>query len=248
MQPHHAGIIAALVLLLGLCGVTKAQTAPAAESTTLFRNVRIFDGKSATLSGVSHVLIHGNTIDRISTAAIEAPAGATIIDGGVRTLMPGLIDAHWHAAFAAIPMLVAMTADIGFVHIVSAREAEATLMRGFTTVRDVGGPVFGLKRAIDEGVAIGPRIFPSGAMISQTGGHGDFRLPFEVPRAPNAPLSHTERTGAAAIADGPEEVTRRVREQLMLGATQIKLMAGGGVASPYDPIDVSPSIPRRSSA
>nr|WP_260679133.1 hypothetical protein [Pseudomonas mendocina] len=88
----------------------------------------------------------------------------------------------------------------------------------------MGGPVRGLRRAIEEGQYPGPRIFPSGAMISQTGGHGDFRLPHEIPRAPNVPLSHTEETRTAAIADGPDEVLRRVREQLMLGATQIKLM------------------------
>ena len=112
-------------------------------------------------------------------------------------------------------------------------------MRGFTTVRDVGGPSFGLKRAIDEGVAVGPRIFPSGAIISVTSGHGDFRQGFEVPRSLGAPLSRGEQVGAAMIADSPDEVRVRVREQLMLGAGQIKLTAGGGVASPHSPLDAS---------
>ena len=110
-------------------------------------------------------------------------------------------------------------------------------MRGFTTVRDLGGPVFGLKRAIDEGVIIGPRIYPSGAFISQTSGHGDFRFSFEVPRTLGGPLSHSEVEGVAAIADSPDEVRLRAREQLRQGASQIKLMAGGGVASPYNPIE-----------
>ena len=154
-----------------------------------------------------------------------------------RVLMPGLIDAHWHAFMAATPQPLLMTADPSYLHLLAARQAEATLMRGFTTVRDLGGPVFGLKRAIDEGVMIGPRIYPSGAFISQTSGHGDFRFPFEVPRTLGGPLSHSEVEGVAAIADSPDEVRLRAREQLRQGASQIKLMAGGGVASPYNPIE-----------
>jgi imidazolonepropionase-like amidohydrolase len=151
--------------------------------------------------------------------------------------MPGLIDAHWHAFMAATPQMLLMTADPSYLHLLAARQAEATLMRGFTTVRDLGGPVFGLKRAIDEGVMIGPRIYPSGAFISQTSGHGDFRFFFELPRMPGGPLSHSEVEGVAAIADSPDEVRLRAREQLRQGASQIKLMAGGGVASPYNPIE-----------
>jgi imidazolonepropionase-like amidohydrolase len=114
-------------------------------------------------------------------------------------------------------------------------------MRGFTTVRDVGGPAFGLKRAIDEGIVPGPRIYPSGAIITVTSGHGDFRQPSEVPRVLGAPQSRGEQTGAAMIADSPDEVRVRVREQLLQGATQIKLTAGGGVASPHSPLDCRPS-------
>ena len=132
-----------------------------------------------------------------------------------------------------------LTADPGYVQLVAGRNATDTLLRGFTTVRDAGGPTFGLKRAIDEGVVLGPRIYPSGAFISQTGGHGDFRLPYEVPRGVAGHLSHGERLGGSAIADGVPEVTRATREQLMLGASQIKIMAGGGVASHYDPLDVT---------
>ena len=138
---------------------------------------------------------------------------------------------------AATPQMLLMTADPSYLHLLAARQAEATLMRGFTTVRDLGGPVFGLKRAIDEGVMIGPRIYPSGAFISQTSGHGDFRFAFEVPRTLGGPLSHSEVEGVAAIADSPDEVRLRAREQLRQGASQIKLMAGGGVASPYNPIE-----------
>ena len=149
---------------------------------TLFQNVRIFDGKSAALSAPSNVLVSGNTIERISASPITVDANATSAslrrDG--RVLMPGLIDAHWHAFMAATPQMLLMTADPSYLHLLAARQAEATLMRGFTTVRDLGGPVFGLKRAIDEGVMIGPRIYPSGAFISQTSGHGDFRFPLRA--------------------------------------------------------------------
>jgi imidazolonepropionase-like amidohydrolase len=243
--------LALTALLLGACGSILAQdydlaapgstllATPVAGGTTLFRNVRVFDGKTPTLSAPSSVLVNGNTIARISIApiAIDKNTNVRVIDSGGRVLMPGLIDAHWHAFMAGTPMMVLMTADPSYLHLLAARQAEATLMRGFTTVRDLGGPVFGLKRAIDEGIMIGPRIYPSGAVISQTSGHGDFRFSFELPRMPGGPLSHSEVVGLAAIADSPDEVRLRAREQLRQGASQIKLMAGGGVASPYNPIE-----------
>ena len=211
--------------------------APVSGGATLFQNVRIFDGRSSTLSAPSNVLVKGGTIERISVSPIAVDANVRNIAAAGRVLMPGLIDAHWHAFMAATPQMVLMTADPNYLQLLAARQAEATLMRGFTTVRDLGGPVFGLKRAIDEGVTIGPHIYPSGAFISQTSGHGDFRFSFEVPRLPGGPLSHSEVEGIAAIADSPDEVRLRTREQLRQGASQIKLMAGGGVASPYNPIE-----------
>src|SRR5262249_62043818 len=101
-------------------------------------------------------------------------AGTVLIDAGGRTLMPGLIDAHWHTMLVRTTPAALLTDDIGYLNLVAGAEATATLMRGFTSVRDMGGPAFGLKRAIDEGTVVGPRIFPSGAIISVTGGHGDF--------------------------------------------------------------------------
>jgi len=230
-------------LLLGLFQASMAQGSPsvppASGAATLFQNVRVFDGKSGTVSAASNVLVSGQTILRISTApiSIDPRLKATVIEGGGRTLMPGLIDAHWHAFMTSTPQMVLMTADPSYLLLLAARQAEATLMRGFTTVRDLGGPVFGLKRAIDEGVTLGPRIYPSGAFISQTSGHGDFRFSFELPRTLGGPLSHSEVEGIAAIADSPDEVRLRAREQLRQGASQIKLMAGGGVSSPYNPIE-----------
>jgi len=209
-----------------------------AKTATLFKNVRVFDGTSDALSGPVNVLIVGNKIDKISAAAIAPNADTvTTIDGNGMSLIPGLIDAHWHVIMAATSQPVMMTADPAYVHLLAVREAEATLMRGFTTVRDLGGPAFALKRAIDEGVVVGPRIYPSGAFISQTSGHGDFRFHFELPRVTGGPLSYTESVGIAAIADNPDEVRVRAREQLRNGASQIKLMAGGGVSSPHNPIE-----------
>src|ERR1700736_3392355 len=239
-------------VLVGLCEASLGQgdadleapglpafAATLASGATLFQNVRIFDGKSATLSAPSNVLVKDNTIARISVSPIplEANANVRVIAADGRVLMPGLIDAHWHAFMAATPQMLLMTADSSYLQLLAARQAEATLMRGFTTIRDLGGPVFGLKRAIDEGVTVGPRIYPSGAMISQTSGHGDFRSRYEVPRALGGPLSQSEVTGVAAIADSPDEVRLRAREQLRQGASQIKLMAGGGVSSPHNPIE-----------
>jgi imidazolonepropionase-like amidohydrolase len=121
--------------------------------------------------------------------------------------MPGLIDAHWHAFMAATPLQTLLPSSPSYLHLLAARQAQATLMRGFTTVRDCGGPVFGLKRAIDDGTVIGPRIYPSGAVISQTSGHGDFRFHFELPRRTGGRLSYSEKEGIAAIADSPDEVS-----------------------------------------
>src|SRR5262244_2092554 len=225
-----------------------AQPEPAAQppakidakqpSATLFKNVKVFDGKSDKLTASTSVLVVGNKIEKIG-GDIAAPEKATVIDGGGRTLMPGLIDAHWHAMLVRPTPAEALTWDIGYANLVAGAEARDTLLRGFTTVRDVGGPVFGLKRAIDDGVVAGPRIYPSGAVITVTSGHGDFRQPFEVPRTLGSARTRMEQLGASLLADSPDEVRLRVREQLMLGATQIKLTGGGGVASPHSPLDVT---------
>ena len=230
-----------LAAVLGLFGTAFAQPQSAEPSLILFENVRVFDGKSGSLSANTNVLIRGNTIEKISKDPIPVSPGASAktIAGGGRTLMPGLIDMHWHAMMVRPTLPALLTGDIGHLNLMAGAEATDTLMRGFTTVRDVGGPVFGLKRAIDEGIVTGPRIYPSGAVITVTSGHGDFRQPFEVPRALGATQSRGEQLGAAMIADSPDEVRVRVREQLMLGATQIKLTAGGGVASPHSPLDAS---------
>src|SRR5580704_16658711 len=168
-------LMLAAAVVVGSCQVSSAQgdadleapgLAPFATSAnpqpTLFQNVRIFDGRGAALSAPSNVLVRGNTIARISVSPITVEANARVIAANGRVLMPGLIDAHWHAFMAATPQMLLMTADPNYLHLLAARQAAATLMWGFKTIRDIGGPVFGLKRAIDEGVTSGPRIYPSG--------------------------------------------------------------------------------------
>lgn len=228
-------------LLAALFCVTPAAYAAEPPALTLFENVRVFDGKSERLEEGMNVLVRGNTIEKISKDPLstDGTPSVQVIAGGGRTLMPGLIDAHWHAMLVRPTPAALLTDDVGYLNLVAGAEARDTLMRGFTTVRDVGGPSFGLKRAIDEGIVAGPRIFPSGAIISVTSGHGDFRQANELPRVVGAPQSRQEQTGASMIADSPDEVRVRVREQLLKGASQIKLTAGGGVASPNSPLDVS---------
>lgn len=233
-------IVFAMLLVITGPGTTIAQ--PTDTGATLFQNVNVFDGQNEALATGMSVLVEGNKIAKIAKT-IDAPAGTMVIDGGGRTLMPGLIDMHWHSILATIPQPVLLTADEAYIQIHGAQANEDALLRGFTTVRDVGGNVFGLKKATDEGTIIGPRIFPSGALISQTSGHADFRGPNDVPAHPGAPLDSLQVRGHVLIADGVPEVMKRTREVLRMGASQVKVMAGGGVSSPYDPIDVTQYTP-----
>jgi len=230
-------VAAAMAVLMS--GAAAAQ----APAEILFRNVRVFDGKSDQLTAPTSVLVRGNLIASVGPAVAATAPGASIVEGGGRTLMPGLIDAHWHTILIRPTPEQAIYGDVGFTNLLAGVEARATLMRGFTTVRDLGGPSFGLKQAIDRGVVEGPRIWPSGAMITVTSGHGDFRMPSELPRDASQPLSRMEQIGGSMVADSPDAVRQRVREQLMLGASQIKLTAGGGVSSPHSPLDVSAFTP-----
>jgi imidazolonepropionase-like amidohydrolase len=244
---RHAtrALLTAILLLGGSSAALAAQSggSPPAPSgpVTMFQNVRVFDGKGGGVSGPSDVLVRGNTIERIAPAGSILPgaeAGATVILGGGRVLMPGLIDAHWHTMLVATPGRGDFEHDPSYMAVVAVPEATRVLMRGFTTVRDVGGNCFALKNAIDEGVLVGPRIYPSGATLSVTSGHGDFRHPRDLPRTLGAPGSFIDLSGHSTIADSPDEVRLRVREQFLRGAVHIKLTAGGGVSSPHSPLDV----------
>ena len=233
LKKYHTVMVVVLFLISPSIFAQKTQT-------ILITNVEIFNGiDQKTVKG--NVLIEGNLIAKISDKPIPTNKInlVTVIDGGGKFLMPGLIDAHYHAMFASLPQIALLTSDIGFVNIAAAKNIENLLMNGYTSIRDLGGPVFGLKQAIDRELVNGPRIWPSGAFISQTGGHGDFRLPNDIPSDPTKGLTYAERINAAAIADSPDAVRIKAREQLMLGASQLKLMAGGGVSSVYDPLDVT---------
>ncbi|MBX7433691.1 amidohydrolase family protein [Mycobacterium sp. Y57] len=205
-------------------------------SRTLIVGVQVFDGHVDDLSGPTNVLVDDNVISAID-AALKPADEVTVVDGEGGVLTPGMIDNHWHALFATLAQADLLSGDLNFVQLVAAQANRAALLRGFTTTRDVGGNVFGLKRATDLGVVDGPRIYPSGPFISQTSGHGDFRGPYEVPTHPCGALDYFSTAGMTLMADGVPQVLLRCREALRMGATQLKVMAGGGVSSLYDPLD-----------
>ncbi|VTR36090.1 amidohydrolase family protein [Sphingobacterium thalpophilum] len=214
----------------------------AQQKLLLLQDVKLIDHSSQSLTGPRHVLIRGNLIEKISDSPISLPDENLFkIDARGKTLIPGLIDAHVHLVFGALTMPQMMTSDLSEEFLLErvGQSAQKMLLRGFTSVRDVGGPIFPLKSAIDKGKLAGPRIWPSGATISQTAGHGDFRTPEEKSRRFFGIVSRAERYGATFIADGRDEVLTAVRENLRFGASQIKLMAGGGTSSAYDPVDVT---------
>jgi imidazolonepropionase-like amidohydrolase len=201
----------ASLALLAAAGAALAQDAP----QTLFTNVHVFDGVQEQRIENANVLVEGNLIKTVSTAPIEAD-GATVIDGGGRTLMPGLIDAHWHTMYIGIPIQALVNGDMIEVAARAVPKAEAVLMRGFTTVRDMGGPAESLKKIIDAGVVLGPRILPSGPGISQSSGHFDYRDYRAIPQGDGDTMDYWYRTRMFALADGVPEMLRRVRENLRM--------------------------------
>jgi len=207
----------------------------------LFTNVRIFEADEARLSAASDVLVRDGRIAAINPAGTATNLDGRVIAGEDRVLIPGLIDVHVHLTFGSLAKKDLFDKDLTpeRVMVLSGKQAEAMLLRGFTSVRDVGGPIFDLKAAIDRGQLRGPKIWPAGAVISQTSGHGDFRTPDERSRRFFGMPSRAELLGATFIADGRDEVLTAVRENLRSGAALIKLMAGGGTSSAYDPIDVT---------
>jgi imidazolonepropionase-like amidohydrolase len=211
-----------------------------AQTSILINNVQIFNGKDAKII-TGNVLIVNNLVSKISVAPIitEVNNTITVIDGGGKFLMPGLIDNHVHLAINTAAQDVLLTLSAGSIDTLTRIEGGKMLLRGFTTIRDLCGPVFTAKKEFDKGTFPGPRIFPSGAMISQTSGHGDARLPSEKSKHYGGEVSKAELLGVSYIADGVPEVLNAVRESLRSGATQIKVHAGGGAATLYDPLDVS---------
>lgn len=207
-------------------------------NTILIKNANVFDGQHENLARGMSVLVESNKITKIAES-VPVPAGAEVIDAHGKTLIPGLIDVHWHTMFNFWPISKMINSDFGYHSIAASLNAKKTLLRGFTTTRDPAGNCRPVKMATDEGLIDGPRIYPCLGAISQTSGHFDFRGPNDVPEEPIAALSYLQKVGHTIIADGVPEVLKRTREVLRMGATQIKAMAGGGVSSIYDPLDVT---------
>ena len=208
-----------------------------ALDSTLIQNARIFDGVSENLVEGQDVLIEGGRITRVAEG-ISPPEGAKVIDANGRVMTPGFIDMHAHMMFQ-LSVSVGLNSDQFYYAYLATRTAETYLMKGFTTVRDASGNSFSLKKAIDQGIIPGPRIYPSGPMISQTSGHSDHRTDAQASRLVADEPSTFMKYDMVQIADGRAEVLTAVREALRRGATQIKIAVGGGTGSYADPLDVT---------
>ena len=175
--------------------------------------------------------------------SIKAPDGATVIDAKGGMMTPGFIYMHEHVMMqASAPEL--LVADERYIAILATRTARDYLDRGITTIRDAAGNTFGLKTAIDRGIVPGPRIYPSGSMISQSSGHADHLLPSQpTVFMPDGRPDRMVRTGDMLVVDGVPEVLKAVREQLRRGASQIKIAVGGGTGSIADPLEVVEYLP-----
>ena len=211
-----------------------------APSRTLITNVNVFDGFSDQLQMGMNVFIENNHIAAVSAEAIDAD-GATVIDGGGRTMTPGFIDMHQHVMLNPPEGTAAYQArwdDAAGGAIALDYMQRFMLHRGITTIRDIAGDPLDVAKAIDMGIVDGPRVYGSGGAISQTGGHGDFAARNVPPEILANHLDMAQRTQNTWVVDGPDEVTKAVRLNLRRGAAFIKIMGGGGVASEFDPLDI----------
>jgi imidazolonepropionase-like amidohydrolase len=224
-----------LAMPLSLAASASAVPQPPSPPAVLIRHARVFDGKGDALVDGLSVLVVGNKIAKVAPGAIEAPAGALVIDAGGRTLTPGFVDVHVHAS-AWVPGAQTRISSPWQIGVYMAKSLEEMLQRGFTTVRDAGGADGSIADLVERGIVNGPRLFPSGPALSQTSGHGDDRVPY----AGHPYFTRTNEALAAKglswLVDGPDEVLRATRENLKNGATQIKILAGGGVLSQFDPL------------
>ena len=239
MQLNTKAMVATLTAIFSTLVLSFAVSAAEdmALPQVLIKNVHVWDGTSDGVTKKINVLVEGNLIKKVRASASDASADATIIDGNGSVLIPGLIEAHAHLSIHGD--LFQIRNDHNWMYIGAKSGAEATRMlhRGFTTARDAGGPVNGLRKVVDAGHVDGPRIYPSGPPITQTGGHFDIRGLNE----PNYYFAGVPDPRQAMEwgyrADGIAEVQKGAREIFRKGSTQIKIMAGGGVATVYDPLD-----------
>ncbi|MCP4256196.1 MAG: amidohydrolase family protein [Planctomycetes bacterium] len=228
-------ILMTIMTVMLIAGVAVAEEKKVPKRV-LFTNVKIFNGMDEKLIN-GNVLVENNLIKKISAKAIpvKRSANTTVIDGGGRTLMPGIIEAHGHPGNT-----LELSANMGgedpfFQGASQVAGAKFFLDHGWTTVRDVGGPSYGIKKAIDKGIVPGPRIYPAGMMLSQTSGHGDLRR-YADPHPDTLTQLPMMQQFTTHIADGIPEVLQATREELRKGAVHIKVMAGGGLASQFDPL------------
>lgn len=203
----------------------------------LIKSVNIFDGKNENLQMRQDVLVENNLVKKIGKG-LTADSKATVIDGGGRVLTPGFVDAHTHIALIAPFDQLENEYSGVYVGAAGGQMAENMLMRGFTTVRDAGGTSIGIQRAIDDGWFPGPRIFSSGAFITQTSGHLDMRDRTNPHKHAGGHHGHAEAIGHFAAVDGKAEMLAAARQQFRDGATQLKLATNGGISAVYSPLDL----------
>ncbi|MBI3156209.1 MAG: amidohydrolase family protein [Burkholderiales bacterium] len=198
------------------------------------RDARLFDSHAGVLRAGTTIVVEDNRIAAVTQEPIAVDDAARVIDAGGRAVLPGLIDAHVHVAATSHDLAGLALQPASLIAAQSSQLLRAMLQRGFTTVRDAGGADHGLREAVAQGLFEGPRLLIAGQPISQTGGHADLR-----PRGVRGPMfcACAGLGLVGAIADGVGEVRRAVREQVRQGADHIKIMAGGGVASPTDPLE-----------
>lgn len=202
----------------------------------LIKHADVFDGISAETKKHASIVIRGNLVEEVTTGEVGEENFDEVIDAGGLTAIPGLIEGHGHlTAFASKLVRDQMREDEIVVH--SVRRAHDLLMNGITTVRDAGSLIYGLKKGIDDGIIDGPRIFPSHAALSQTCGHADCRTNRAEINTILGPTSPFMRAKIMTTCDGRDEIAKVVREQFFLGASQIKLMTGGGMSTVMDPVE-----------
>lgn len=234
-------IFAAFSIMIMLSTNVAAQQATA-EKQTLIKNVAIFNGTSEKLISGQDIVVVGNKFDKFVTSGGSEKGYDEIIDGKGGFLTPGLIDAHYHTTLGLeAPVMAASPAS--YMQAVAVSELDDVLMRGVTTVRDTGGDAAGIKRAINEGHLVGPRIYASQNILAQYSGHTDFRNPNEQPKEWGGPPDAMEINGTARLVNGEQQMLAAVRDNLYHGADQIKIAISGGVTSFNDPLYVYEFLP-----
>lgn len=236
-MPGKLSKLTLLAFLLFSAAVYSADKTTRSPSQTLFKNVHVWDGSSDGLTKKINVLVEGNLIKKLRASDADIHSEAAVIEGDGKILMPGLIDSHMHfSIYTPVPTIARGEVSPFLAATVATARAEKMLMRGFTTVRDLGGPSAYLRKAIEAGVIIGPRVYGAESMITQTSGHGDFRQLND--RHPNmhGGSSHYYERYVSFIADGEAEVTRAARESLRNGGLFLKIFNSGGVSSEFDPL------------